>query len=346
MALRGMESWDIYDTANITDVYPSVGPGSVVAAAGRCSTQAFLGTGVLGTGPFVGVSATTTDGFCGWAYSGTGYSTTQHWSVNKSDSTPLAFIRVLADGSIEGWKGFNTILGSVVCSTGANLILTGHYDAIGVEFNIAASGGYLRIYVNGILQADSGSVDMTTAFTSGQWGAFSFTPVGYIDDMYWGDTDISDPENDWDEYLGDLHVEGQVAVTDAIDPGTYRDWTPNTGTDHGALVDDNPPDDSTTYVSSSTVGQVETFAFPAIVPATALIYGIQLMPNALKTTFATRTMANVVYTNGTLDVGTTTSPAQTNYKYYPQVYGKNPVTGTVWSTATANAMEGGLKIIS
>jgi hypothetical protein len=341
--LLGMESFDIYDTAHLDDYAVSHGAGAIVAGAGRCGTAAWHGTAADGSGPIYGAPATTLSGFCGFAKDTQGFQSTPDWAVQRSDGTQLAFLRVLPNGAVEGWKGVNTILGGVVCTTAPNLIHANHYSAIGVEWLISATG-YLRIYVDNQLHADSGTVDMTTFYSAGQWGLLNFTPSGYIDDLYWGDTAVS-ATNPWNAYLGDCHVEGQTVNSDAVGgPGAFREWTPSTGSDQGAVVNEIPPNDGATYLTSNTVGQRSTMTFPSVIPASGSIFGTLLMPNALKTTFASRSIANLLYSGTTLNVGTSQGVAQTNYRYYPQMYAYNPVTGLAWTISEINAMQGGLEI--
>lgn len=345
MAFLMMSSFDIFGTADMTDYFVSVGSGAIVPGAGRCNTAAWTGFSAVGSGPQAGVNATTLSGYAGYAYFPTGFTTLGSFTVLRGDGTPLCFLRHEPNGSISGWKGFNTILGGVVCQTPAGLVPTGHYSHIGAEWLISTSG-YLRIYVNGHLAADSGTVNMTTFFTSGQWSILSWTPTGFIDDLYGGDTAVL-ATNPWAAFLGDLHIEGQLCLTDAVGGGgTFREFTPSAGTDHGALLDENPPNDDTDYVESLTVNQRETVKFPSIIPGSGTIYAYQAMPNGLKTTFSGRDVANLIYSGGTLDVGTTLGLAQTNYRYYPQVYGYNPVTGAPWSIAQVNAAENGVKVIA
>ncbi len=202
----------------------------------------------------------------------------------------------------------------------------------------------MRIYVDGDIQFDSGTINTTNIWTSGQWQTLYWQLIGYSDDYYWGDTTGAAPQN---AFMGDCHVQGQVALTDADSSGggTYKEWTPLTGTDHGAMVDEIPPDDGATYVWGSDVGLRETFKFPSIIPTVGTIYGVQLMPNALKTDAGPKEIANLVL-SGSLEVGDTQALATTNYRYYPQTYQRNPATSAVWSVSTVNAMQGGLKIIT
>jgi hypothetical protein len=339
MALLGTASFDVYGTADITDDFVSVGLGAIVPGAGRCGSAAFHGTAAVGSGPATGAAATTLSGYAGWAYNPDAFTVGGDFSVFNSGNQSVCFTQVGADGRVNGWAGINTILGGIVCHTPPNVVHIGHYTHLGLEWLISTAG-YLRIYINGHLAADSGTVDTTQFFNFGnnQWTGVSWTPSGYIDDCYWGDTSTADPLNPWASFLqiGDARCEGQVCLTDAVGGGgTFKEVTPSAGTDHGALLDENPLDGGTTFVQSAVVGQRETVKFPNITPTTGQIFGVRNLPNAVKTTFATRELANAIYSHATLAIGTTQG-----------VYGANPVTGAPWTIADVNAAESGIKVIT
>ena len=349
MALLGMESFDVYGTADITDYWVSVGLGNIVAGAGRCGSAAWLGTAAVGSGPAIGAAATTLSGYAGWAYNPGAFNTPPVMTVFNSAGQGVCFVRCNPDGTVQGWAGINTILGVPVATSPPTSIHLGHYTHIGIEWLITTTG-YMRVYVNGSLAADSGVVDMTQFFNFGdnQWTGVAWTPSGYIDDLYWGDTSTADPLNPWASFLqiGDARCEGQNCLTDAAGGGgTFREFTPSAGTDHGALLDENPLD-YTDFVQSVTVGHRETAKFPSITPTTGLVFGVLNLPNLVKDTFTVREIANLIYSGGTLHVGTTQGLAQTNPRYYPQIYAANPVTGVAWTIAGVNAAEHGVKVIT
>ena len=67
------------------------------------------------------------------------------------------------------------------------------------------------------------------------------------------DTDASDPTNTPVDFLGDIEINYRRPTADVV-----TDWTPLSGVDHYAMVDEIPPDDDTTYNSTITPGNVDT----------------------------------------------------------------------------------------
>ncbi len=336
MALLGMESWDIYDTANITDYWQGY-TGVITPGAGRCGSAAL----VNGTtsGPFIGYTPTGTGIYLGAAFNETTYGD----AANIAVSPPVGgvdvgfFVRILSDGSVDLWIGPNTTLGTQVCVTAPGLQSLNTYFHLGVE-GLHSATGYFKIYINGVERA-SYTGDTRNPYDLTPWGLIAFRPLGAVDDCYWGDLSGAAPHN---AFLGDQHVEGQVVNAE----GFYQDWALSTGSDSVALVSQNPPDDDTSYVYTPTPGDKETFLFPAIVPLSGPVSGIQLMPNMVKTAFATRTVRNLWRFSAADANGATQALGATSYRYYPEVAGLNPVTSSAWTVASANAVEGGVEVVA
>jgi hypothetical protein len=55
-------------------------------------------------------------------------------------------------------------------------------------------------------------------------------------------------------FINDRHWQVRTPTTD----GHYTDWTPSTGTNHAALVDEIPPN-TTDYNSTAVVGNIDSF---------------------------------------------------------------------------------------
>lgn len=359
MALKGFECWDIYHTANIADFWQSAGNSSIVLGAGRCNSDALFNNTNGGDGPIMGVHTSSLGGFQGSAFKpGTLGSGAVAFRVLNIDGGVILFTTANTDGSMSWWSGPNTTLGVRMVSTPPNLLSVGRYDHVGYDWMVSGGSSYLRIYINTILYADfSGSITFGGFAPSNKaWKAFELVhPLGgYYDDHYWGDADSSDAENPYTSVaqLGDLRIEGQLPLTDADGGGGhYQDFIPNTGTDHGALVREDPPDGDTTYVASGVVGNKETFKYPALSIVSGTVYGVQNMPDVKKSDPGTRLIANLLYEGSTLTTGDNLGPSQTNYTYQVGgrtgylLWAKNPRTPGVNFTATQiNSAEHGIEV--
>jgi hypothetical protein len=125
--------------------------------------------------------------------------------------------------------------------------------------------------------------------------------------------------------------------------GAHSAWTPNGATPNYACVDETTADGDTTYVSDSTPGDIDTYAF-ADVDASATVYGVQTNLYARKDDAGTRQIAPVVRQSGTDYVGTTVTLGS-SYSFYSQIYNQDP-TAADWTAAHVNADEFGVKEIA
>jgi hypothetical protein len=120
--------------------------------------------------------------------------------------------------------------------------------------------------------------------------------------------------------------------------GTHQGWTPLTGTDHGAMVDESAPDGDTTYNTASAAA-TDSYLHSALT-LTGAINGVQVNPYWRKTDAGTCTARTIVRTGGTTYPGTTQSPL-TTYSVMPEVVERNPNTAADWLAAAVNAAEFG-----
>jgi hypothetical protein len=121
------------------------------------------------------------------------------------------------------------------------------------------------------------------------------------------------------DFLGDCVVECLLPQTGN---GDLTDFTPSTGTDHGAMVDENPPNDDTDYTTGDTAGQQDCYQYPSLA-LTGAILGIQTNLYAKKTDAGARTVAPIVRLGSTTYVGVAVAPA-TSYSYLTAIRELNP----------------------
>ena len=84
---------------------------------------------------------------------------------------------------------------------------------------------------------------------------------------------------------------------------------------------------------------------PSITPNTGAVYGVQYLPNLLKTSYADRTIVVGVYSAASTAYSSTTqAPGQTTYRYYKEVFAYNPVAAAAWTINGVNNAQPILKI--
>jgi hypothetical protein len=208
--------------------------------------------------------------------------TTKIFSAQTSGSAAQWSVEhVRADNTI---RLVNTANSSTIASTTAS-VTAGTWYRLEVRHLISTSVGELelRLYdgdntatMTGgtALLNGSGSGEPTTTANIQQ---FFFGPnvsvnqgqLWYLDDLAINDT-AGSFQNSW---CGPGKITLAIATVDG--GGFANSWTPSTGTDHFALVDDLPgtPDEDTTYISTSTAGALDWFRLTNLTepPSTATL---------------------------------------------------------------------------
>lgn len=172
------------------------------------------------------------------------------------------------------------------------------------------------------------------------WGYHTGTLL--FDDIYILDSTGAAPQN---TFLGDVVA---VHVLPAAE-GHQNDFTPSTGTNNAANVDD--PETAASgadYNSSDTNAQEDYYTF-ADMPATGLgtIYGIRISGSWAMASTGSR-VARYRYYNGSTEftLGNNVSAASTGIVELPQISETNPNTGVAWTKAEIDAAEFGVEVVS
>ena len=152
----------------------------------------------------------------------------------------------------------------------------------------------------------------------------------YIDDIYVIDTTGS-INND---FLGPVQSLFKPA---AADSATNTGWTPSTGTDHFAVVDERPANDDTDYVSAASTTLVDTYDCGDI-GGTDVVLCVTTKLLARKTDAGVAQLTPTIRVNGTNYDGTTVSLPDT-YEYVDNHFEVSPDTGIQWTAAEVNASE-------
>lgn len=125
--------------------------------------------------------------------------------------------------------------------------------------------------------------------------------------------------------------------------GGSTQWTPNTGTNHGA-VDEVGQDGDTTYVASATAGNKDLYAFGNLgasdVPLAVEVFAVTKKDDATARTFAT-TMRS-----GATDADGPTYTQTTSYDYTELYRDTDPDTSAAWTKAGVDALQAGVKVVS
>jgi hypothetical protein len=134
---------------------------------------------------------------------------------------------------------------------------------------------------------------------------------------------------------------------DADGNGNQSDFNGSDGnqTDNYLLIDDGfTPDDSTTYVESATVNDVDTYSMDDLPTPALSIIAVCPVIRAVKTDAGTRALTAVIRSGGADYDGAVEQFLSTSYAGYREAFLVDPDTAAAWDEAGVNAMEVGMKV--
>lgn len=246
-------------------------------------------------------------------------------------------IRINPDGSVGGYLGGSTLIGSTSATGVFNFLAGFHY--LEGKITISDTVGVLQLKMNGTTVLNLTNVDTRNGGTAGwTWlGLFAQTGTNCTvdsDDLYI--LDGSGSENN--TFLGDQRVDVQYATAN----GTTTNSTPSTGTNRGLTIDETAPNGDTDYNTLVATGDKDTLIVQDLVNTGAALNGVQISLYARKTDAGLGVLCPVVRHVST-DYDGAGVGLNTSYVYLNVQTMNRDAAGNVWSEATFNAMEVGYK---
>ena len=329
MAIKRCESFDHWVTADAPKkgwaFHSTTGISAGNGRNGTASVRTTQPSGTPGAQLSVGNSART--GVVGFAL--------RCATLPSVDSALVAFIEggtdhvnlyLLTTGAIRVRRG------SSVLNTSVSTPITGAtYVFVECAVNLHDTTGSYDVRVNGASVVSGSGVDTQNALTGiwngvRLWGGGAPSGTWDVDDLYVADDTT---------FRGDHRI---VCVLPSTGNGTNTAWTPSTGTDHGALVDDASPNTSD-YVTSSSAGAVDSYNFPAVGVA-GTVAGVQQSLYCKAEVAGVRLLKPQSVIGGISYDGTgALLPA--DWTYLTEFYPTSPATATAWTVAEIDAAEFG-----
>lgn len=358
MAFLHSNSFDYYTTLS-HETYV-VANGAISAGNGRFSTASYRSTsnGNQSTSHYLRKTITQGDVFIvnlAFRCSGLPAANRDYMLAGLIDGENLQCAVVLkSDGKIYACRStgnafFNISLGGGgLTSLGADssAIAVDVYYHLQIKFTIHNSTGSIVVKRDGATVISTGSVDTQqtgNAFADG-------ILMGYLQDA-------SSPSNldfdDWivmddaGSYMNDFIGEKRIGCLFPTAEGTTIQWTPSTGADNSALVDETAPNDDTDYVSSSNVGDKDTYVMQNLPSTAAGVSAVVVKHRARKDDAGVRQIAARVRSGSSEAVGDTKTMAS-SYEYHHSVFYTDPNTSPldVWTSGAVDSMEVGSEVIA
>ncbi|WP_407280618.1 hypothetical protein U5817_10060 [Aromatoleum evansii] len=336
MALLFMDGFDHYATADIVKKWSVNNGATIEEGTGRRGGNALksaAGSGFVSkTLPFsVGTL------ICGFAFSPitAGFSDRNMFELMDGATLHLALRHNASTGMI------SVLLGStVIATTTTSIAVASGYAYVEFKATIHDTTGAYELRINGVPALSASGIDTRNAGNAsvnavriGNTGTNGH--ISLFDDFYACDS-AGLTNND---FLGDVRI-------DTIFPngaGTHQSWTPSTGTDHAALVDETAPN-TTDYLTGGAAGTKETLGLQDL-SVNGAILGIQVNNAVSKTDAGACTIKNLIRSGSSEASGQTFAPS-TSYLYSSSIHEADPATGAAWLTAAINALEAGAEVVS
>lgn len=236
-------------------------------------------------------------------------------------------------------RGQGSTGGTQLGSDSTNILSASTWYFVELVATIHNSTGVVEVYVNG---SKSGWIDLTGQDTQHTANAVSNavalcgrgSSAVYFDDTYI----LRTTGGVRTARLGDVKAVYKIASSG---DGAVAQFTPSSGTDNGAMVDDVTPDDATTYNASATVGFIDTYAFAAI-GTVGTIYGLHNHSRLAKSDAGTCDAQTVQRTSATNYFGTQLGTS-TTWGYQSTLYEQSPATTADYTASEIDGSEFGTK---
>lgn len=204
--------------------------------------------------------------------------------------------------------------------------------------------GTIEVHLDGVTIINESSIDTLGSGLAIAQG-ISFNGNGtsnmtWIDDVYVLDIAGAAPYND---FLGDSRVDG--LLPDGV--GFSSDFTTATpSANHFENVDENPPDDDTSYNETNIANDIDLFDYAAlpIVVGGATVWAVQVSGYLNKQDAGPAPFRIVSRPTSATFNGAQQEPS-TDYKYFHEILELNPQTALGWLESEVDAAEFGVEAL-
>jgi hypothetical protein len=216
---------------------------------------------------------------------------------------------------------------------GTTTLTAGVWYQFNLHLKVHDTLGEVHTWVDAVADISATGLDTRNSGTAGSIdryqirGEFGFS-MRFDDIHIWTGND----------HKGLSRVTGRLPAGD----GFYTDWTPSTGTDHFALVDDAAPDGDSTYVSSDTGTQRDSYEMaPLGIDPTATVHAVVAKAICRRLDIGNRILALFLRRSSTDDDGADVTPAF-GYTVQAEAWETDPIAVGAWTVTNVDATEWGI----
>lgn len=312
---------------NVTVTYQADGRFSdskslQLSASAQVYFDYFMPTGVSGAAAGISMKLSSLS----TPTSGTAHNGISFYNLARSDQVNVT---VQANGAIVVWRA-STVGSNTIATSSAGLVVPDAWFHLAAEITRSATTGTVNVYVDGV-QVISATGANTYASDIAIVGVHKQGVIANFDDFYVCDSAA---------WLGEARSTPLVVTGDTA----QIDFTPSTGVDNYACVDELPPNMSD-YVTSDSPGDKDRYTVSDLSFAPVAILGVKVTALASKDDITTRTMrANLK--SGSTTANGTTKALSSSYKFLEDIFPTDPDTSAAWIKSGVDAIEVGIEVVA
>jgi hypothetical protein len=187
-----------------------------------------------------------------------------------------------------------------------------------------------------------GGIGVNTSTTGNPWANGFLLSNANQDNNFYDDLVILDSIGPapYNTYLGDCRIETLYPAG----VGSHTDFTSSNSNPNWQNVAEIPSDYDSSYVSSATIGAMDTYP-PSAPTSSGTNVAVQVVATARKADVGSRQIAVVLRTQGVDVTGSTVSDAASDYLCYFDIFTHDGL-GNIWLLPTITAGEFGFTVVS
>lgn len=270
------------------------------------------------------------------------YSVSSGLTIPSSSANLMRFIGSGVEGITIGHDCVGRVSvyrgGTFIGASNNNVLRPDIWNYVEVKILFATGAtGTVTVKVNGLTVCSLSTIQtaVTNAFCNQVMFGASAQLVR-IGDLYICDT-TGAVNND---FLGDIAVRALLPSG----AGSNTNWTLTGAATNYQAVNASTPDDDTSYVSSRTASQRDTYAMTDLPAQVTAVKGVQINLLARKDDASPRSIMPSIKSGATTADGADIPLGET-YQFFSQMFESDPNTSAAWSVANFNAAEIGQKAV-
>lgn len=259
--------------------------------------------------------------------------------VNRGDSRGTVLTTTIPNTIVVPPLGIST--NPVPINTWFFLEMNGYIDATAGSVSVQISGSnWLNLTGINTRNTSNNPLTDTPLANTIQIGCDYGSPLNFTNYTYFDDLYICDGTGTTNNsFLGDCRVETLFPKG----AGTTS-WTPSAGA-NWQCVDDPQFDGDTSYVSSNTMGQIDTYTMTNLPSTPVKVFGMQHTYAAHKLDAGIRTVSSQIV-SGVATPTVSAVPIYDTYVFTEVIAETDPNTGAAWTASAVNSVQTGIKLVS